>query len=141
MKEQISEGSLSEEEEIYRENILDHYRNPRNKEKPESCSFQHLEHNPVCGDRIELFVKLSGSRVEESSFLGEGCAISQASASMLTDKIKGMPVSELQDMAKEDVLDMLGISIGIVRLKCAMLSLKALHKGLEQYTENNRKKQ
>lgn len=135
MRIEVGEGDLTEEEEIYRENILDHYRNPRNKGKLESCSFRHQEHNPVCGDRIELFITLTNGSVAGASFMGEGCAISQASVSMLSDKIKGMRVEELHGITKEGVLGMLGIRVGIVRLKCALLPLKALHQGLERYLE------
>jgi len=131
-------GMLSEDEEIYRENILDHYRSPRNKKSLEEYTFRHLEHNPVCGDKIELFIKLNGQLcVEEAAFQGEGCAISQASASMLTEKLKGMHLHDLQALKKEDVLDMLGIAIGLVRMKCALLSLKTLHTGIAKQNQQH----
>lgn len=133
-------GMLSEDEEIYRENILDHYRSPRNKKALEEYTFRHLEYNPICGDKIELFIKLNGQLcVEEAAFQGEGCAISQASVSMLTEKLKGMHLRDLQSIKKEDVLDMLGISIGLVRMKCALLPLKALHTGIAKQDQQRDK--
>lgn len=136
-QDQIEEEASSEEEEIYRENILDHYRYPRNKKALKNCTIQHLEHNPVCGDRIELFIKFNDQLlVEEAAFQGEGCAISQASVSMLTDKMVGMHLDALQNLKKEDILNMLGITIGLVRMKCALLSLKALQTGItKQYSK------
>ncbi|MHB1551043.1 MAG: Fe-S cluster assembly sulfur transfer protein SufU [Vulcanimicrobiaceae bacterium] len=114
-------------DDFYRDYILDHYRNPRN--------FGHLEHpdvvaedtNPLCGDRIrmELLVDANGT-VADVRFFGKGCAISQASASMLTETVKGRPLADVARLTKEAVLENVGIGISPTRLKCAMLGLKVL---------------
>jgi len=120
------------DDEIYKENILDHYKNPHNSGALKKYTFKHRETNPLCGDEIEMFVKIDKSRITDVAFIGKGCAISQASASMLTDLIKGRKIEEIKRMTKEDVLKMLGINIGIVRMKCALLPLKAMIKGIEE---------
>ncbi len=119
-----------EEEEIYKENILDHYRNPRNTGELQDYSIRHRELNPLCGDQIELFVKIEGCKCANVKFCGKGCAISQAATSMLTDKIKNKNIDELKKITQEEVVNMLGIPVGIVRLKCALLPLKTLQKGI-----------
>ena len=128
----VGEGVLTEEEEIYRENILDHYKHPHNAGALKYYTLKHRELNPLCGDEIELFVKLDQEKIEDVAFIGHGCAISQASASMLTDFIRGKKLADLKKMNKQDILDMLGIPIGLVRMKCALLSLTTLHKALEE---------
>lgn len=130
-RDQIGEGSLTEEQEIYRENILDHYKHPHNAGVLEKCSHHHRELNPLCGDEIEVFLKVNGTNiVEEVAFLGKGCAISQASMSMLTEKIKHLPVDQVKHITREDVMEMLGIPLGVVRMKCALLGLKTIHNSL-----------
>lgn len=128
----VGESVLTEEEQIYRENILDHYKHPHNAGALKQYTLKHRELNPLCGDEIELFVKVDKEKVEDVAFVGHGCAISQASASMLTDVIKGKKLADLKKMNKQDILDMLGIPIGLVRMKCALLSLTTLHKALEE---------
>ncbi len=114
-------------DDLYRENILDHFRNPRFKKELPTYTHRHHEHNPVCGDelQVDLLVNNDGI-VEKAAFSGHGCAISQASASMLMERIQGKPLEEVKKISKEDILEDLGIPIGPVRLKCALLSLKAL---------------
>jgi nitrogen fixation NifU-like protein len=114
-------------EDFYRENILDHYRNPRNKGRLEHPTHTHEEHNPLCGDviRIDLHVN-EDNVIDQVRFDGHGCAISQASASMLTEMVQGKTLDEAKALSKEDILEALGIEIGPVRLKCALLSLKVL---------------
>lgn len=116
--------------DLYREHILDHYQNPRNYGEIEDPDISHEEYNPLCGDRLIIQLKLQDDHVSEVRFQGEGCAISQASASMLTELIDGKSLDELKALTKDDILDMLGIPIGPVRLKCALLSLKALKAGV-----------
>jgi len=112
---------------MYQENILDHYKSPRNFGKIENASVHHHEYNPLCGDEIEMFLVLDENRkVVDVKFNGHGCAISQASSSMLTEQIKGKNIEELKKMTKENILEMLGIPISPVRLKCALLSLDTL---------------
>ena len=118
-------------DDFYRENILDHYRNPRNKGHLENPTHVHEEHNPLCGDVIRIDLQVNDEDViEEVRFEGEGCAISQASASMLTEMIQGKTLEEAKQVSKEDILEALGIDIGPVRLKCALLSLKVLKAGI-----------
>ena len=127
----------SEEEEIYRENILEHYKNPHNYGTLDSCSFTFSQNNPVCGDHIDIFVALEQGKVKEVKFSGQGCAISMASASLLTDKIKGMSIHELKQLMKENIVEMIGIPLGVVRMKCALLSLNVLQKGLNLWEEKH----
>lgn len=116
--------------DLYREHILDHYQNPRHHGEIEDPDISQEEYNPLCGDRLVLQLKIEDDHVADVKFHGEGCAISQASASMLTELVEGKSVDELKALTKEDILDMLGIPIGPVRLKCALLSLKALKAGV-----------
>ena len=115
---------------LYREAILDHYKHPRNKGHLDSPSISHFDHNPFCGDEITLELKIEDGVVVQAAFDGRGCAISQASASMMTEEIIGKSLDELKGWAKDDILDLLGIEIGPVRLKCALLPLKALKAGV-----------
>ncbi|MBN1887906.1 MAG: SUF system NifU family Fe-S cluster assembly protein [Thermoflexales bacterium] len=117
-------------EDLYREAILDHYQNPRNYGVLENATLSHEEDNPVCGDHIRLDLVVDGDRVSDVRFSGQGCAISQASASMLTEEMVGKTLDELKALDKDFILDMLGIPLGPVRLKCALLSLKVLKAGL-----------
>lgn len=119
------------EDEIYKENILDHFKNPRNFGELEVCEVCHMELNPTCGDTVKIFVKLDGDKIKEAKFKGHGCAISMASASMLTEKIKGKNLEEVKKMNEEQIHEMLGIHLGPVRMKCGILSLKTLLKGIE----------
>jgi nitrogen fixation NifU-like protein len=115
---------------LYREAILDHYKHPRRKGHLEQPNVQYHDHNPFCGDEITLELRVENGVVVDAAFDGRGCAISQATASMIMEEIVGMPVEELKTWDKETILDMLGIDIGPVRLKCALLPLKALKAGL-----------
>ncbi|HTM68789.1 MAG TPA: SUF system NifU family Fe-S cluster assembly protein [Candidatus Binatia bacterium] len=121
------------DEEMYRENILDHYREPHNAGRIEGATFSHRELNPSCGDTIELFVAIADGKVADVKFDGHGCAISQASVSMLTDHVKGMDVAALKALRKEDVFRLLGVRVGMTRLRCALLGLKTLEVGLATY--------
>ncbi len=117
-------------DDLYRELILDHYRNPRLKGLVEPADIDYAEDNPVCGDHIHLTIRLNADNVvEEVGWEGEGCAISQASASMLYETLIGKTLDEIRAIGKEDVLEMLGIPLSPVRLKCALLSLKVLKAG------------
>ena len=111
------------------ENILDHYENPRNKGALDDPNISHEEDNPVCGDRIRIDLKVDGGVITGVRFNGRGCSISQAAASMLTEEIKGKTLDEVKQIGKETVLELLGIPIGPVRMKCALLSLKVLKAG------------
>jgi nitrogen fixation NifU-like protein len=120
---------MAADEQFYREYILDHYKNPRNFGRLEHADISHEEENPLCGDVIGLDMNLREGVIDEVRFHGRGCAISQASASLLTERLKGMPLEEAKQLDKEDVLEELGIEISAARLKCALLSLKVLKAG------------
>lgn len=128
-------------DDFYRENILDHYRNPRNKGRLENPTHSHEENNPLCGDVIHIDLHVNGENViDQVRFDGQGCAISQASASMLTEMLQGKTLDEAKELSKGDILEALGIEIGPVRLKCALLSLKVLKAGvygLSDWTEED----
>lgn len=116
--------------DYYREYILDHYRNPRNYGTLEHPDAHAEDSNPLCGDQLAIDLEFEGDRVAAVRFKGRGCAISQASASMLSEMIEGQPVEDVVKLGKEDVLDALGISISPARMKCAFLSLRVLHRSL-----------
>ena len=116
---------------FYREEILEHYTRPHNYGTLESPDISHEENNPLCGDRVRFDLELDGDgqTVKKVRFSGVGCAISKASASMLSDMIVGKTLDEIKALTKEDVLDELGIELGPVRLKCALLPLKVVKVG------------
>ena len=119
---------------IYSEIILDYYRYPRNKGQLSGPQVKAKDSNPLCGDVIEIQMELdSDSHVKDIRFNGQGCAISQASASMLTELVKGKSLDEVRKISKEDVLSLIGGQLSAVRLKCALLSLKVLKTGLYTY--------
>ena len=117
-------------EDFYREQIIDRYKNPLFKGEliPNDISFE--DDNPLCGDRVRIDIRIDDSGlVHEAVFNGEGCAISQASADLLIEEIIGKSLDDLKKIEKEDILDLLGIDLGPVRIKCALLSLKVLKAG------------
>ncbi len=114
--------------------ILDHYRNPRNYGELKDASVKVKDSNPLCGDVIEVYLKINDdSVVEKATFRGHGCAISQASASMLIESIQGKTLDELRALDKQYIFDLLGIEVGPVRVKCALLSLKAVKTAVYTY--------
>ncbi len=117
-------------DDLYRDYILEHYRRPHNFGVLESPTASFEGANPLCGDRITMMLGIRDGIVEEVAFTGRGCAISQASASLLTDEVKGKPVAEVSALTADDVLDLLGIEISPARLKCALLSLDTLEHAL-----------
>lgn len=119
--------------DMYRQQILDHYRNPRNYGELEDPTFSHVGVNTSCGDEIEMFVILEDDEIQAVSFKGEGCAISQAAASMLLNEVKGMTLEELYDLDRDDILDLLGVEVTPMRIKCAVLAEKVLQDGAKIY--------
>ena len=115
---------------LYREHILDHYRHPRNQGTLEHADVSHELDNPVCGDVVRLDLRLSDGRVSEARFSGRGCVLSMASASMLTEEVLGKSVEELAALDDADVFEMMGVTLGAVRARCALLSLRVLQEGL-----------
>jgi len=121
--------------DMYRQQILDHYKNPRNYGEIEDATFTHVGENPMCGDEIRMDVVLEDDEetIEAVRFSGDGCAISQASASMLTSELHGMTLKELGEMDRDDVIDMLGVDISPMRVKCAVLAEKVAQDGADIY--------
>jgi nitrogen fixation NifU-like protein len=121
--------------DIYRELILDYYRNPRNFGKLEKFDIDAHDTNPLCGDEIEMQIRVGeGRKIEEIKFTGKGCAISQASASMLTELARGKQLEWVKDLSKDDVFEMLGgPDLGPSRVKCALLGMKVLKTGVYGY--------
>ena len=117
---------MASDDQFYREYILDHYKNPRNFGRIEAPDVSHEEYNPLCGDMVGMDFRLRDGVIEDVMFHGRGCAISQASASLMTERLKGMTLETARQISKDDVLDELGIAISPARLKCALLSLKVL---------------
>jgi nitrogen fixation NifU-like protein len=124
--------------DMYRQQILDHYKNPRNYGELDDATFSHVGENPSCGDTIRIDVRLEadGETIDFVSFSGDGCAISQASASMLTDRLRGMTLDELAELDRNDVTEMLGVDISPMRIKCAVLAEKVAQDGAKIYRED-----
>lgn len=123
-------------ESIYSKRLLDHYGHPRNLGKLENADISRERNSPVCGDVVRLDVRLEDGHVSDARFSGRGCVVSMASASMLTEKIKGKTVMELRALQDEDILEMLGVPLGPVRTKCGLLPLRVLQTALDQMEEN-----
>jgi nitrogen fixation NifU-like protein len=119
-------------DDLYRDYILEHYRRPHNFGVLEAPTAKYEGANPLCGDRITMMLGIQDGKVAEVAFTGRGCAISQASASLLTDEVKGKSVEEVSKLTSEDLLDLIGIEISPARLKCALLSLDTLEHALAE---------
>jgi len=117
--------------DMYRENIIDLYKHPKNKGIIETPTHESSKNNPLCGDEVTIQLIIKEDKVKDVKFLGEGCAISIASTSMLTDKIKNMGIEEVKNLNKDDIIEMLHIPISPARLKCALLSLETVKGALE----------
>ncbi|MFH1047371.1 MAG: iron-sulfur cluster assembly scaffold protein [Patescibacteria group bacterium] len=124
------------ESDVYREEILDHSRHPRNKQILEGATFKSQRRNMSCGDTMEIFVKLGADKkVERVTFDGVGCAISQGAASMLTELVPGKTLDEIKSLTKEDVFKLLGTEVGPARIRCALLALETLQKGIDEFNQ------
>jgi nitrogen fixation NifU-like protein len=117
-------------DDLYRELILDHYQHPHNHGEIPDADITYEDSNPLCGDRIRIDIKTKNNVVTDVKFNGKGCAVSQASASMLTDELIGKSLDEIKKMDKQFILDMLGIPLGPTRIKCALLPLKVIKSGV-----------
>lgn len=118
-------------DDLYREQIIERYKSPQYRGHLDPHDIQFEDDNPLCGDHIEITLRLNGNnKVTEAAFDGKGCAISQASADLLVESIHGKSLDEVKAMKKDDLLELLGIDLGPVRLKCALLSLKVLKAGV-----------
>ena len=117
-------------DDLYRDYILEHYRRPHNFGVLENATARYEGANPLCGDRITIMLGIRDGLIADVAFTGRGCAISQASASLLTDEVKGKPVGEVARLTSQDLLDLIGIEVSPARLKCALLSLDTLEHAL-----------
>ncbi len=126
------------EDQFYKENLLDHYNNPRNKRVLKNASVSGKEYNALCGDEVTVYALLDGKEtVQEMAFTGDGCAISQAAASLLTEYAQGKYIHEVVQLKKDDMEIMLGISLSVVRVRCAMLPVQALLHSVQSLALNN----
>ncbi len=121
--------------DMYAEQILDYYKNPRNFGEIKNVQIHARDLNPLCGDEIEIFALLKDKKISEIKFRGAGCAISMASASMLTEKAKGKNISEVMKLGEKEILEMIGIDVSPARKKCAMLGLWVLQSGVRKFFE------
>lgn len=126
--------------DIYAQNILDHYKHPRNFKKVPSSNTQRHEANPSCGDSIDMSIAIDNGVIADIGFLGEGCAISLASASLLTEHLRGKTIEEALSLKGEDVERLLGVSVSQRRKKCALLGLLTLQNALLAYQKKPLKK-
>jgi nitrogen fixation NifU-like protein len=123
---------MNEFDQLYREVILDHYKNPRGHGVIEGADAQAEGQNPLCGDEVAIFVALDDDKIEDVRFRGRGCAISQAATSMLVEMVRGRTVDEVASMPRDELLEEVGIPLTPVRLKCALLGLGVLKVALHR---------
>jgi len=118
-------------DDLYREVIIDRYKNPRMRGVLDPHDYTYQDDNPLCGDQIRVDLRVDeNDKISEAAFSGSGCAISLASADLLVESVVGKTLDEVKQLGKEDILEMLGIELGPVRLKCALLSLKVMKAGV-----------
>ncbi len=130
-------GGIAVSYDLYQENIIDYYKHPRNKGQLKNPDIKFRELNPLCGDDIEVQLKLDGKTIKEISFDGHGCAISQAAASMMAEQLEGKSLTEAEKFDKEAMLEMLGIPISAARMKCALLGVRVLKEGVYKYEKKS----
>ncbi len=123
---------------MYREQILEHYKNPLNRGKLEPADAHYADSNPLCGDEIEIFLKIGKNEkgqptISDVKFTGQGCAISTASASLLTESVKGKTLEQIKALTRDDVFALLGVPVSAARVKCALLALKAVKAAVYNY--------
>ncbi|MBI4152648.1 iron-sulfur cluster assembly scaffold protein [Candidatus Woesearchaeota archaeon] len=143
-EEQKAAGENEFDEQLYKEEILELYKHPLNKHALSEYTHWQEKSNPLCGDRIRIYLNIPDQIIRDISFEGSGCAISQAAASLLTEKLKQLPVKDAESLPGEEMIRMLGIPISHLRQKCALLALQAvkaaLHFGKEGRGKNEQKK-
>jgi nitrogen fixation NifU-like protein len=123
---------MAEFDELYRELILDHYKNPRNHGRLEDADARAEGMNPLCGDEVTITVAFDGERIQDVMFEGRGCAISQAATSMLMELVKGRTAADVAELPKEELLEEIGVELTPIRLKCALLGLGVLKVALNR---------
>jgi len=122
---------------LYQEELMDHYRNPRNRGEVDQPDFTSGQVNPSCGDSVMMTGCITNGVVQSCFFTGSGCVISQATASMLTQACMGKTVAEVADLDTAFILNLTGLELGPTRLKCALLALQALQEGVKVYVESH----
>lgn len=122
-------------DQFYQKVLMEHFKNPKNKKEVENPNFSSGEENPSCGDEISMTGLVEDGKLVDVGFQGKGCVISIATASLLTEECKGKTVEEIMALTKEDIFKMIGMELGPNRLRCALLSLETLHKGLLELTK------
>ncbi len=125
--------------DLYRENVLDHYKNPRNYGSMGSPTVKFKDSNPYCGDELEFSLKIETGKITDVKFHGTGCAISQASASMLSEKLIGMILADAMKLGKEEMQKWLGVKLTPTRLKCALLPLMIAKAAIAEFNEKKQK--
>ncbi len=133
----LENKNLNIEQELYRENILDHYKHPHNKRILENPTITRAGKNPLCGDAITVQLIIDGDIMNEIAFSGTGCAVSQAAISMLSDELVGKNTDEIMHYMSDDIVKLLGIPIGPVRLKCALLGLQTIQEAINESKKLN----
>ena len=123
---------------MYQENILDYYKNPRNQGKMRDATIHNNQFNPLCGDQVEVFLKMDGKKISKMTFFGHGCAISQAASSMLAESMEGKKIEDAKKFTPNHMIEMLGIEISPARLKCALLSSRAMKEGVYHYLKEDK---
>lgn len=123
---------------LYQEELLEHYRYPYNKKALEDAHIRSGVLNPSCGDSVEIYLTINNNRAIEIAFQGSGCVISQAAASMLCQKYENYGLKDLLQLTKDDILALVKIPLGPTRLRCALLPLEALHKGILEYKKQKK---
>ena len=121
--------------DLYADNILDHYRDPRKKEELKSASVSHKEANYSCGDEVNIQLKIEDGKITSIGWQGTGCAISQAGMSILSEEIDGMSIEDVEKMKKQDIYDLLGVPIGPRRFKCALICLHVIKNAIHLYKD------
>lgn len=117
--------------EMYKEHILELYKNPLNFGKIKNPTHSKKEHNPLCGDEFEIFINSKNNKIKDIKFTGKGCAISIASASLITEKVKGMGLDKIKNMTSKEITNLLKIPISSTRIKCVLLPLEAIQKAIK----------
>lgn len=117
-------------QDMYREELLEHYRNPRNRGKIENADATHHDFNYMCGDEIEIFIRINGEKADEVKFSGTGCAISQAAASIFTEHARGMKLKDIMAMGSDEMLGLLPFKVSHLRMKCGLLAMKATQRAI-----------
>ncbi len=129
-----------ENNQLYQAELMDHYKNPRNRGKLDTPSFESGVFNPSCGDRVGFDGIIKDNKLVEIAFQGEGCVISQATASMLTEYVKNRDISGIEKLNSQDILSLVKIDLGPARLRCALISLEALQHGIKIWHQKQEKK-